>query len=220
MEVLKSDKLNLVDFLFFSGRRDNLALACRVQLVSKGKLPVTVDRGGMTAAARKRRGLLGALSGRRPLMSFIACENGGKPVPDGLNFYERAVFEGAGEGWFPDHQQAMAATYNRMGLMKEGNVGYRGEELRGMYQAGMDRLMSALKMSSAGERARLLNEHAAWYFAFFALPLPKLEPKEMKAHIRQRNADRRDPIIDDADILAALGDAALHALAAAEAVSG
>lgn len=220
MEVLKSGKLNLVDFLLFSGQGDRLAVACRVQLVSKGKLPVSVDSEGIVAAAKKKSGMLGRLTGRRPFKSFIKYGNRDKPVPDGLNFYERAVYEGAGDGWFTDHYQSMVATYNRMGLMKENNVGYRGEELRDMYQAAIDALFSSLKKGPAGERAALLNEYAPWYFAFFALPLPKLEPRELKAHIVQRNKEYLQPVINDAELVEMLDDAALHALAVTEEVSG
>ncbi len=220
LEALKSGKLNLVDFLLFSGQGEGLGLACRVQLVSAGKFPLTVNKDAIVASARKKRGMLGMLAGRRSFMSSIKYLNSKRPVPDGLNFYERAVYEGADDNWFPGHYQAMVATYNRMGLMKEGNVGYRGEELRGMYQSAVDGLMSALKNGSTVERARLLNDYAAWYYAFFALPLPGLEPKQLKAHVKGRNVENRDALISDGDLVAMLDDAALHALAAVEMISG
>lgn len=218
MEVLKSEKLDLVDFLFLSGQTDHLAAACRVQLVVKGRMRVVPDRKRL-AAARKGKGLLGLVSGRRPFMSHIRRE-AEESVPEGLNFYERAVYSGAGDGWFPEHRQGLIATYNRQGLMKENNVGYRGGELRRMYQDGLDALMSSLRGADSAERARLLNEYGMWYFAFFALPLSLLEPKALKAFRAKRNADYLDIVIRDSSVVAALNDAALYSVAAAEAVAG
>lgn len=196
MEILKSEKLDLVDFLFLSGQEEHLAAATRVQMASKGKLRVSVKREKIIASAQK----------------------GGEGVPEGLNFYERAVYTGAGERWFPEHKQAVIAAYNRQGLMKENSVGYRGEDLRKMYQEGVDALMSAVKAVGA-ERARLLNEHAMWHFAFFALPLPLLEPKALKAFRARRNGDYLECVMRDASLVSALSDAAVYALAEAEAIA-
>jgi hypothetical protein len=219
VEVLKSEKLDLVDFLFLSGQKERLAQACRVQLLWKGRARASVDRERVAASAGKGKGVMGFISGRRPFMSFIRLETAA-PTPDGLNFYERAVYSGAGDDWFPEHEQALIAAYNRQGLMKENSVGYRGEELRRMYQEGVDLLMSALKRVSSEERASMLNDFAAWYFAFFALPLPVLEPKALKAFRARRNAEHLQSIISDPGIVARLKDAALYAIAAAEAVAG
>jgi hypothetical protein len=217
VEVLKSEKLDLVDFLFLSGQEAHLAAATRVQMVSKGKLCVSVMREKIIAFAQKGGGVVGFLSGRRSFMSCITRE-GGEGVPEGLNFYERAVYTGAGERWFPEHKQAVIAAYNRQGLMKENSVGYRGEDLRKMYQEGVDALMSAVKAGGA-ERARLLNEHAMWHFAFFALPLPLLEPKALKAFRARRNGDYLECVMRDALLVSALNDAAVYAVAEAEAIA-
>lgn len=219
MEVLKSEKLDLVDFLFLSGQTDHLATACRVQLVAKGKMRVVPDRERLIAAARKGKGLLRLISGRRPFTSYIRKE-AEESIPEGLNFYERAVYSGAGDAWFPAHRQGLVATYNRQGLMKENNVGYRGEELRRMYQDDIDALMASLRGADSAGKARLLNECGIWYFAFFALPLPLLEPKALKAFRARRNADYLDTVISDSSLVASLNDAALYAVAAAEAIAG
>lgn len=218
VKVLKSEKLDLVDFLFLSGQRERLTEACRVQLVWKGRMRVIVDKARLAKSAAKERGLLGFLAGGRALMSCVRAEAAGA-APEGLNFYERAIFSGMGERWFAQNEGGLKAMYGRQGLMKEGNVAYRGEELRGMYYDAMEALMRAVRDGNEKERVKLLNEHAPWYFAFFALPLPPLEPKALKAFVRARNAEYLEPVAGSVAVLSALNDAALFAVASAEAVS-